>query len=53
MQKIICVPRGSPQSHLPPFTWTAQVQRLLQKEGRAYVFNDLATLERVTRAIIF
>lgn len=35
--------------HLPG---TAQVQRLLRKEGRAHVFNDLATLERVTRAII-
>jgi hypothetical protein len=35
--------------HLPS---TAQVQRLLRKEGRAHVFNDLATLEQVTRAII-
>lgn len=33
-------------------TGTPQVQRLLRKEGRAHVFNDLATLEQVTRAII-
>lgn len=31
---------------------TSQVQRLLRKEGRAHVFNDLETLERVTAAII-
>lgn len=31
---------------------TPQVQRLLRREGRAHVFNDLETLERVTRAII-
>lgn len=35
--------------HLPG---TPQVQRLLRKEGRAHVFNDLETLERVTTAII-
>jgi hypothetical protein len=35
--------------HLPN---TPQVQRLLQREGRAHVFNDRETLERVTRAII-
>ncbi|MGF1524399.1 MAG: hypothetical protein ACFBSF_18925 [Leptolyngbyaceae cyanobacterium] len=35
--------------HLPG---TSQVQRLLRKEGRAHVFNDLETLERVTKAIL-
>jgi hypothetical protein len=35
--------------HLPN---TPQVQRLLQREGRAHVFNDLETLERVTQGII-
>ncbi|MDF5724597.1 MAG: hypothetical protein PUP91_29870 [Rhizonema sp. PD37] len=35
--------------HLPN---TGQVQRLLQREGRAHVFNDHETLERVTQAII-
>jgi hypothetical protein len=35
--------------HLPG---TPQVQRLLRKEGKAHVFNDRATLERVTAAII-
>ena len=35
--------------HLPG---TPHVQRLLRKEGKAHVFNDFATLERVTRAII-
>lgn len=35
--------------HLPN---TPQVQRLLRREGRAHVFNDLETLERVTQAII-
>jgi hypothetical protein len=35
--------------HLPN---THQVQRLLQREGRAHVFNDLETLKRVTQAII-
>lgn len=35
--------------HLPN---TAQVQRLLRREGKAHVFNDRETLERVTQAII-
>lgn len=35
--------------HLPN---TPQVQRLLRKEGKAYVFKDRETLERVTQAII-
>ena len=35
--------------HLPN---TAQVQRLLRREGRAHVFNDRETLEQVTQAII-
>ena len=35
--------------HLPN---TSQVQRLLRREGRAHVFNDLETLKRVTQAII-
>ncbi len=35
--------------HLPN---TLQVQRLLRREGRAHVFNDRKTLERVTQAII-
>jgi hypothetical protein len=35
--------------HLPN---TPQVQRLLQREGRAHVFNDRETLERVTRVIM-
>ena len=35
--------------HLPN---TPQVQRLLRREGRAHVFNDLETLKRVTRNII-
>ncbi len=35
--------------HLPD---TAQVQRLLRREGRAHVFNDRETLEQVTQAII-
>ncbi len=35
--------------HLPG---TPQVQRLLRREGKAHVFNDLATLEVVTEAII-
>ena len=35
--------------HLPS---TPQVQRLLRREGRAHVFNDLETLERVTQDII-
>ncbi|MEH1902202.1 MAG: hypothetical protein V7L04_12490 [Nostoc sp.] len=36
-------------SHLPN---TPQVQRLRQREGRAHVFSDRETLERVTQAII-
>lgn len=35
--------------HLPD---TPQVKRLLRREGRAHVFNDSETLERVTQAII-
>ena len=35
--------------HLPD---TPQVQRLLRREGKAHVFNDRETLERVTKAII-
>ncbi len=35
--------------HLPG---TTQVQRLLRREGRAHVFNDFETLERVTKALI-
>jgi hypothetical protein len=35
--------------HLPN---TRQVQRLLRREGRAHVFKDLKTLQRVTQAII-
>ncbi|MEA5502286.1 hypothetical protein VB735_04025 [Halotia wernerae UHCC 0503] len=35
--------------HLPN---TPQVQRLLRREGRAHVFKDRETLERVTQAII-
>lgn len=35
--------------HLPN---TPQVQRLLQREGRAHIFNDCETLKRVTEAII-
>ncbi|MEH1872854.1 DUF6972 family protein [Nostoc sp.] len=35
--------------HLPN---TPQVQRLLHREGRAHIFNDRETLERVTQAII-
>jgi hypothetical protein len=31
---------------------TPQVQRLLRREGRAHVFNDRSTLERVTEAVI-
>lgn len=37
------------ERHLPN---TPQVQRLLRREGRAHVFNDLETLKRVTAAII-
>jgi hypothetical protein len=35
--------------HLPD---TPQVKRLLRREGRAHVFNNLETLKRVTQAII-
>jgi hypothetical protein len=35
--------------HLPN---TPQVQRLLRREGRAHVFNDLETLKWVTQVII-
>ncbi|MBH8555522.1 hypothetical protein I8751_24895 [Nostocaceae cyanobacterium CENA357] len=49
-REIIPDPRlGLINRHLPN---TPQVQRLLQKEGRAHVFNDRETLERVTQAII-
>ena len=49
-REIILDPRPSLISrHLPG---TPQVQRLLRKEGRAHVFKDFATLERVTKAII-
>ena len=35
--------------HLPN---TPQVQRLLRKEGKAHVFNNLETLQQVTKAVI-
>lgn len=35
--------------HLPD---TPQVQRLLRKEGKAYVFNDQATMDLVTQTIL-
>lgn len=35
--------------HLPG---TPQVQRLLRKEGKAHVFNDQATMDLVTQAIL-
>lgn len=35
--------------HLPN---TPQVQRLLRKEGRAHIFSDRATLDKVIQAII-
>lgn len=35
--------------HLPN---TSQVQRMLKKEGKAYVFSDQETMERVIQAII-
>ena len=35
--------------HLPE---TLQVQRLLRKEGKAHVFNDEATMDAVTQAIV-
>ncbi len=37
------------ERHLPD---TLQVQGLLRREGRAHVFSDRETLERVTQAII-
>ncbi|MBC7969114.1 MAG: hypothetical protein H7Z11_03090 [Verrucomicrobia bacterium] len=37
------------ERHLPD---TPQVQRLLRREGRAHVFRDRETLERVAQAII-
>ena len=47
---IIPDPRSSLiDRHLPD---TPQVQRLLKREGRAHVFNDLETLKRVIVAII-
>ena len=47
---IIPDPRTSlVDRHLPD---TPQVQRLLRREGRAHVFNDLETLNQVTQAII-
>ncbi|MFM2304033.1 MAG: hypothetical protein RLZZ135_1443 [Cyanobacteriota bacterium] len=47
---IIHNPRSSLiDRHLPN---TPQVQRLLRREGRAHVFNDLETLKRVAQAII-
>jgi len=49
-RKIIPDPRPSLIArHLPN---TPQVQRLLRREGRAHVFNNYETLERVTQAII-
>jgi hypothetical protein len=49
-RNIIPDPRPSLiERHLPD---TPQVQRLLRREGRAHVFNDRETLERVTQAII-
>jgi len=49
-RKIIPDPRQSLiDRHLPN---TPQVQRLLYREGRAHVFNDRETLERVIQAII-
>jgi hypothetical protein len=47
---IIPDPRPSlVDRHLPS---TLQVQRLLGRESRAHVFNDLETLKQVTEAII-
>jgi hypothetical protein len=46
------IPNSRPSlinKHLPN---TPQVQRLLRKEGKAYVFNDQQTMKRVTQAII-
>ena len=41
--------QGLVDRHLPN---TPQVQRLLRREGKAHVFNDRETLERVTQAIV-
>lgn len=47
---IVPDPRSSlVDRHLPN---TPQVQRLLRREGRAHVFNDRETLERVIEAIV-
>lgn len=47
---IIQAPRLSLiDRHLPN---TPQVQRLLRREGKAHMFNNRETLERVTQAII-
>jgi hypothetical protein len=53
---IIVVRYGSPDRrsslvdrHLPD---TSQVQRSLRREGKAHVFHDRETLDRVTQAII-
>jgi hypothetical protein len=49
-REIIPDPRPSLiNRHLPN---TPQVQRLLRREGKAHVFNDLKMLEQVTQAII-
>lgn len=49
-REIIPDPRVSLiNRHLPD---TPQVQRLLRREGKAYVFNDRETLERVTQEVI-
>ena len=49
-REIIPDPRPSLiNRHLPN---TPQVQRLLRREGKAHVFNDLKTLEQVTQTII-
>lgn len=49
-RQLIPDPRPSLiNKHLPN---TSQVQRLLRKEGKAYVFNDQQTMKRVTQAII-
>jgi hypothetical protein len=49
-RKIIPATRPSLiDRHLPG---TTQVQRLLRREGKAYVFNDRETLEAVTHSII-
>jgi hypothetical protein len=37
------------EKHLPD---TPQVQTLLRKEGKAYVFNDKPTMDRVTQVLI-